>query len=100
MSGNDADDGRSRLARMQLRMFEDLGTSGRLTEAERGALLNLSEPDWAAWRRFMQGGPLPDEPALPEILLRIGAALFRMTVAAESPGVPFGGPDAVAAPYR
>ncbi len=79
----------SSLARMQMRLFGDVGASARLTAEQQRALLELSDQEWTAWQCFLCNGPLPARPGLPEMLVRIGAALHRLAVASEdSPGQP------------
>ncbi len=88
MSHNDTQNRHDGLARRQLRLFDDLGTTAGLTAEQRRRLLALSDPEWAAWMRFMRDGPLPTQPKLPEMLLRIGTALYRLTLMTGDDRVP------------
>ena len=83
MSNDTFPENTSSLARVQMRLFGDVGASAHLTVDQQRALLELSYSEWEAWERFMRDGPLPPRPGLPDMLLRIGAALHQLTVAAE-----------------
>jgi hypothetical protein len=71
------------LARAQFAVFHEAGDVARLTDAERRAALRLNESDWAAWVEFVQDGPLPASPALPDMLCRLAMSSHRMVSAGE-----------------
>jgi len=75
------------LARAQLAVFHASCNRVGLRDEERRSALALDSRNWAAWQDFMDEGPLPAEPPLPEMLLRLGAISFRL-VAAEAGGAP------------
>ncbi len=75
------------LTRRQFAVFEQASDAARLSEAERRRTLQLSEQDWAAWSDFVSDGPLPSQPALPEMLQRLGTASYRLTLQGEQYGV-------------
>lgn len=82
--------GNNELARGQLRLFDELGCQASLPPDERRRLLALSESEWAAWDRFLRDGPLPAWPRLPDMLLRVGAAVHGVATAMECMRVPAG----------
>lgn len=67
------------LTRAQLALFHALGDEISLTDDDRRRALNLDPRTWAAWREFMHEGPLPHEPALPEMLRRLGETTFNLS---------------------
>lgn len=69
------------LARHQFRFFDQLGSAMELSEEERRRALRLSLDQWSAWTRIRDGGPLPATPDI--MLLRLGSAAYRLSVAAE-----------------
>ncbi len=71
------------LARDQFQMFSDMGEQMRLSEDDQRLMLELSEEEWADWSDFRHDGPLPAQPRLPEMLLRLGTASHRLAVVAE-----------------
>ena len=71
------------LTRAQLAMFLALGDEVGMTEDERRKTLGLTRNDWLAWNDFVADGPLPAEPPLPEMILRIGQAAFAASVMSE-----------------
>jgi hypothetical protein len=70
------------LTRAQLAMFQGLGDEFSLTGDDRRLALGLDERVWAAWTEFLSDGPLPAEPAVPEMLRRLGESAFRMSAEA------------------
>jgi hypothetical protein len=64
-------------------MFDALGNQVSLPPDGRGRALDLDACSWRRWADFMIGGPLPDEPPLPEMLRRVGQAAFYLSVMAE-----------------
>ncbi len=71
------------LTRAQLAMFHALSDQINLTEDDRRRALNLDDLAWAAWTDFLSDGPLPAEPALPEMLRRLGETAFNVAVVAQ-----------------
>jgi hypothetical protein len=71
------------LTRAQLAMFHALSDAIALSADDRRRVLDLDDRTWAAWAAFLSDGPLPAEPALPEMLLRLGKAAFCLSVVAE-----------------
>jgi hypothetical protein len=67
------------LTRTQLAMFHGLGDQISLTGDDRRCALGLDERAWAAWTDFLSDGPLPAEPALPEMLRRLGETTFQLS---------------------
>jgi hypothetical protein len=71
------------LTRAQLVMFRALGDQIHLSEEDRRRALNLDDRTWMAWAKFPADGPLPAEPAMQEMLRRLGKAAFKLMVMAE-----------------
>lgn len=71
------------LARSQFRMFSEIGEQMHLSADDQRRVLQLSEQEWADWSDFCQDGPLPAQPQLPVMLLRLGSASHRLAVIAE-----------------
>ncbi len=71
------------VTRAQFTVFHACCDQAGLQEADRRQALGLDDGGWAAWQDFLENGPLPSEPALPEMLQRIGASLFQVSVVAE-----------------
>jgi hypothetical protein len=71
------------LTRAQLGIFHAQANEMRLSADARRQALGLDEPNWAAWAAFLLCGPLPAEPAVPEMLRRLGEVTFRLSVAVE-----------------
>lgn len=71
------------LARAQLAVFHALGDQVRLTLDDRRRALDLDDRTWEAWTDFLSDGPLPAEPPLPEMLLRLGETAFNLSMMAE-----------------
>jgi len=74
------------LARSQLRIYQELGDAARIAAEDRRRVLMLNQQEWSDWAEFMNDGPLPASPPLPEMLQRLGQASFRLAVLAEIPG--------------
>jgi hypothetical protein len=74
-----------RLARNQFRIYSELGDAVRIPEEERRRVLSLDQHEWSDWAEFMNDGPLPATPPLPEMLRRLGEASYRLAVLAEIP---------------
>jgi hypothetical protein len=75
------------LARSQFQVFSQIGEQMQLSEEARRSALLLSEQEWSDWADFLQDGPLPAQPQLPEMLLRLGNASYRLAVMAEQQGM-------------
>ncbi len=71
------------LTRAQLTMVHALGDELGLTADDRRQALNLTERQWQVWTDFLDDGPLPPEPMLPEMLRRLGEAAFNLSLQAE-----------------
>jgi hypothetical protein len=75
------------LTRAQLALFHELGDQISLTQDDRRRTLNLDQRSWAAWMDFLEDGPLPIEPQLPEMLRRLGETTFNLSIVAEQAAV-------------
>ncbi|MGE0420034.1 MAG: hypothetical protein AB7O80_24785 [Acetobacteraceae bacterium] len=82
----------SSLARLQVSLYDNLGTAAGLTMDARRTLLDLSEQEWTAWMAFLNDGPLPSCPPLPEMLMRVAAALYHLELN-DGDRVPAGGDE-------
>jgi len=71
------------LARHQLHAFDQLCQEISVSDDDRRKVLLLSPEEWSAWQRVRDGGPLPVAPDVPMMLLRLGSAAHRLSVAAE-----------------
>lgn len=71
------------LTRTQFALFQAVSDDVHLTYSDRRQALGLTEHDWALWNEFLNDGPLPSEPALPEMILRLGQASYTASVMAE-----------------
>ncbi len=71
------------LIRAQFCLFGDIADEFGLTEAERGQALGLIGPARGAWSDFISGGPLPVDPSVPEMLLRVGHATYAVSIRAD-----------------
>ena len=76
------------LARAQLALFHGLGDTIGLTADDRCRALGLAPRTWAAWTDFLAEGPLPAEPALPDMLLRLGETNFHLSATAGRQATP------------
>ena len=74
------------LARSQFQVFSQLGQQMRLSEDDQRRVLLLSDKEWSDWSDFMQDGPLPAQPQLPVMLVRLGSAAHRLAVLADRRG--------------
>lgn len=72
------------LTRAQLALFQGLGDAISLTGDDRRRALGLDEHAWTAWTDFLSDGPLPAEPPLPEMLLRLGESAFQLSAAGDT----------------
>ncbi len=71
------------LTRAQLAMVRALGDDIGLTADEQRAALGLAAQQWQAWNDFLTNGPLPADPALPDMMLRLARTAFRLSLQAE-----------------
>jgi hypothetical protein len=71
------------LARSQFQIYRELGDAIGIGEDARRRVLLLDQQQWSHWAEFMNDGPLPAEPALPEMLQRLGRASHRLVQLAE-----------------
>jgi len=71
------------LLRDQFRTLRTVTTRMNLDEQRQRRLLLISRQDWPHWSTFLQDGPLPPRPEAPVMLLRLGAATFRLAALAD-----------------
>lgn len=71
------------LVRRELRNFCEIGDSLRLNAADRRRALALSEQAWRDWTDTLAGGPMPAEPSVPGMLLRLGSGTYALAMMAE-----------------
>ena len=71
------------LVRSQFLMYRALGDAIRVGEDGCRRALLLDRRAWDDWTDFLNEGPLPAEPPLPEMLQRLGCASHRLAVLAE-----------------
>jgi hypothetical protein len=74
------------VARGQFRTFSELSDSIRMPAQVRRRVLALSGEEWNAWTAFLADGELPEQPALPDMLIRLGAVTYRLANFAEQRG--------------
>ena len=74
------------LARSQFQVYRELGDAMQIADDDRRRVLLLDQQQWADWADFLDDGPLPAEPPLPEMLQRLGRATHRLAVLAERQG--------------
>ena len=67
-----------KLTRAQLTVFHACCDQAGLRGDDRGRALGLDDADWSAWQDFLDDGPLPAAPALPDMLQRIAATSFQL----------------------
>ena len=70
------------LSRRQLRMFQALSDQIQLAPDDQCHALGLDEVTWAAWLEFLQDGPLPLDPPLPDMLRRLAQITFNLLAVA------------------
>lgn len=75
--------GADAVALNQFRVFDRIANETALTDEDRRRMLLLSAPQWLAWSRLRNGGPVPREPSLPVMLRRLAAASYRLALAVE-----------------
>lgn len=79
------------VARAQLLMLARLGDALHLSPDDCRRALDLSDPEWQAWRDFRDcRHPLPARPALPDMLRRVARVSFNLGIVAEIGGTPAG----------
>ncbi len=72
------------LARRQFHAFNEIGHGIAISEERRRRLLSMSVQEWSAWEAFAQdGGTPPPLATLPEVLLRLANASYRLAVRTE-----------------
>lgn len=71
------------LARSQFRIYCELGDAMQIQSDDRRRVLLLDQQEWNDWAEFMNEGPLPASPPLPEMLQRLGRASYRLAALAE-----------------
>jgi hypothetical protein len=71
------------LARSQFQIYRELGDAMGFGEEDRRRVLLLNQQEWTHWAEFLNEGPLPAEPPLPEMLQRLGSANHRLAMLAE-----------------
>ncbi|HUB47218.1 MAG TPA: hypothetical protein VMB73_19720 [Acetobacteraceae bacterium] len=74
------------LARSQFRIYQELGDAAQIAEEDRREALKLDQQEWSHWAEFLNEGPLPATPSLPEMLVRLGQASYRLAVLADGQG--------------
>jgi hypothetical protein len=72
------------VARQQFDVFHSLSDQVNLTPDDRRRALNLTDTDWHAWQAFLDDGPIPSRPPLPDILCRLGQVAFNLSLVAET----------------
>jgi hypothetical protein len=71
------------VARREFRSFIEVSDAIRLSEEDRRQALRLSEREWADWTGLLAEGPLPAEPVLPDMLMRLGTASYSLSMIGE-----------------
>jgi hypothetical protein len=72
------------LARRQFHAFNEIGHGIAMTEERRRRLLAMSAQEWSAWEAFARdGGAPPPLETLPDVLLRLANASYRLAVRTE-----------------
>ena len=74
------------LARSQFQVYRELGDAMQIADDDRRRVLLLDQQQWSDWADFLDDGPLPAEPPLPDMLQRLGRATHRLAVLAERQG--------------
>jgi hypothetical protein len=74
------------LARSQFRIYQELGDAAQIAEQDRREALLLDQQQWGHWAEFLNEGPLPATPPLPEMLVRLGQASYLLALRAEGQG--------------
>jgi hypothetical protein len=74
------------LARSQFRIYQELGDAAQIAAEDRREALKLDQQEWSHWAEFLNEDPLPATPALPDMLVRLGQASYRLAVLADSQG--------------
>ena len=70
------------LTRAQWSLVQALGDAINLPEDDRRRILNLTRHEWLTWTNFLTDGPQPAEPALSDMLRRLGAFAFSLSLLA------------------
>jgi len=74
------------ITRAQFTMMQALGDEISLTADDRRRALDLTERQWSTWANFLDEGPLPVEPPLPEMLRRLGKVAYHLSLLTERTG--------------
>ena len=75
------------LARMQLRLLNQLGDVMNLSPDDRRRALDLDDSAWRAWNEFLAcQRPRPSVPVLPDMLLRVARVSFNLVLVADLRG--------------
>jgi len=84
MTDHPAFDAPLMLARRQFHAFNEIGHGIAMTEDRRRRLLSMSAQEWSMWEAFAtaEGAPPPLD-TVPEVLLRLANASYRLSVRAE-----------------
>jgi hypothetical protein len=84
------------LTRAQLAIFNALGDQAKLSQDRRQRALALDDNAWLAWKAFMEDGPLPATPKLPDMLRRLAMSTYRLAAVANDDLLDDGYPAGVA----
>ena len=76
------------ITRSQFRVFCEIGDSIRLTADDRRRALCLTEREWAKWTGFLTDGPMPEQPAVSDMLCRLGSVSHLLAMIAEGQKLP------------
>ena len=66
------------VARRELRLFLRMSEQAGLATDEQAQSLGLSGEDWQQWLGVLADAPLPQHPALPMLLRRVGYICHRL----------------------
>lgn len=84
MTALDSRAARLALARRQFAAFHEIGQQVAINEDRQRRLLAMSPTEWSTWKRYVaQGGTPPSVATVPEMLLRLANASYRLAVRAE-----------------
>ena len=71
------------VTRDQFAIFDTICSEIAIPDDERRRVLRLSAEEWSAWQRLRSSGPVPATLDVPAVLLRLGRANYRLTLAVE-----------------
>ena len=83
MTDIDSPDAPLMLARRQFNAFEQIGHEVAITEERQRKLLSMSQQEWSVWKAYAQGGAAPAVTSVPEVLLRMANASYRLAARAD-----------------